>query len=113
VSSRPGARIRHRDVLGREERFERARRTVGLFLGPLVLAALLLFRCPRRVPKRRDSPPVLGFVLVWWITEAVPDPGDVAARSRRLAVALGVGHRERALRRLRRPDRAALPRRLS
>ncbi len=90
-------RLRFRDLSEAREmlsegeiRFERRRRTVGLFLGPL--AFLLLLAVP---PAGLDQPAarllaVVAWVLVWWVTEAVPIPitallGPVAA------VACGVG----------------------
>jgi solute carrier family 13 (sodium-dependent dicarboxylate transporter), member 2/3/5 len=56
-----------------EERFERRRRTIGLFLGPIVLAVMLL------VPFDLDGNQhrllaILSFVVVWWVTEAIPIP---------------------------------------
>ena len=56
-----------------EERFERGRRTVGLFLGPLVFLALLAL--PLDLDgKQQGLAAVLGLVVVWWITEAIPIP---------------------------------------
>jgi solute carrier family 13 (sodium-dependent dicarboxylate transporter), member 2/3/5 len=56
-----------------EERFERGRRTIGLFLGPLVF--LLLLVLPLDLDgKQQGLAAVLGLVVVWWITEAIPIP---------------------------------------
>jgi Sodium:sulfate symporter transmembrane region len=56
-----------------EERFERGRRTIGLFLGPLVF--LLLLALPLDLDgKQQGLAAVLGLVVVWWITEAIPIP---------------------------------------
>jgi solute carrier family 13 (sodium-dependent dicarboxylate transporter), member 2/3/5 len=56
-----------------EERFERARRTVGLFLGPLVFLALLAL--PLDLDGRQQAlAAVLGLVVTWWISEAIPIP---------------------------------------
>ncbi|NMO51897.1 DASS family sodium-coupled anion symporter [Actinoplanes sp. TBRC 11911] len=56
-----------------EERFERGRRTVGLFAAPAV--ALIFFALPMSIP---PSQQVLGGlllgVIVLWVTEAVPIP---------------------------------------
>jgi hypothetical protein len=50
-----------------EERFERGRRTIGLFLGPLVF--LLLLALPLDLDgKQQGLAAVLGLVVVWWIT---------------------------------------------
>lgn len=56
-----------------EQRFERNRRTVGLFLGPIVLIAMLAipFDLP---PEQHHLAAVLAFVVVWWVTEAIPIP---------------------------------------
>jgi solute carrier family 13 (sodium-dependent dicarboxylate transporter), member 2/3/5 len=56
-----------------EERFERRRRTVGLFLGPLVLAAMLLIPFDLDGNQHRLAA-ILAFVVVWWVTEAIPIP---------------------------------------
>jgi solute carrier family 13 (sodium-dependent dicarboxylate transporter), member 2/3/5 len=56
-----------------EERFERRRRTVGLFLGPLVLAAMLLIPFDLE-PNQHRLAAILAFVVVWWVTEAIPIP---------------------------------------
>ena len=56
-----------------EKRFERNRRTVGLFLGPIVLVAVLLFPFDLAAEQQRLLA-VLAFVVVWWITEAIPIP---------------------------------------
>ena len=56
-----------------EERFERGRRTIGLFLGPLVFLALLAL--PLGLEGRQQAlAAVLGLVVTWWITEAIPIP---------------------------------------
>jgi sodium-dependent dicarboxylate transporter 2/3/5 len=56
-----------------EERFERRRRTVGLFLGPLVLVAMLAFPFDLDGNQHRLLA-ILAFVVVWWVTEAIPIP---------------------------------------
>ncbi|MGH8933877.1 MAG: SLC13 family permease [Egibacteraceae bacterium] len=56
-----------------EERFERARRTAGLFLGPAVF--LLLLALPLALERSQQVlAAVLALVIVWWITEAIPIP---------------------------------------
>lgn len=69
-----------------ELRFERVRRSIGLVLGPLAFAALALLR---------DGPSgrleaTLAWVLIWWITEAVPIP-VTALLGPSLGVLVGVG----------------------
>src|SRR5687768_1671243 len=56
-----------------EERFERKRRTAGLFLGPAVF--LLVVALPMGLTRpQQNLAAVLGLVLVLWITEAIPIP---------------------------------------
>jgi sodium-dependent dicarboxylate transporter 2/3/5 len=90
-------RARFRDLFEAREmlspaelRFERARRTLGLFLGPaLFLLALVLPAESLSAPAHRLTA-VLAWVLTWWITEAVPIP-VTALLGPALAVVLGVG----------------------
>src|SRR5687767_5029765 len=56
-----------------EERFERARRTTGLFLGPLALLVVLLLPLGLPAPQHRLAA-ILAFVITYWITEAIPIP---------------------------------------
>jgi sodium-dependent dicarboxylate transporter 2/3/5 len=74
-----GGGARFRDLFEAQEklspaelRFERRRRTVGLFLGPLAFAVLLALPVPGLDAPAARLAAVLGWVLVWWITEAVP-----------------------------------------
>ncbi|RJL27263.1 DASS family sodium-coupled anion symporter [Bailinhaonella thermotolerans] len=56
-----------------EERFERARRTTGLWLAPLVTVAFLV--APVDLPAQQHTlAAVLLGVIVLWVTEAVPIP---------------------------------------
>ena len=90
-------RTRFRDLFEAKEtlspaelRFERRRRSIGLFLGPaLFLLALLLPAGALSAPAHRLTA-VLAWVLTWWITEAVPIP-VTAVLGPALAVVLGVG----------------------
>jgi solute carrier family 13 (sodium-dependent dicarboxylate transporter), member 2/3/5 len=56
-----------------EERFERRRRTIGLFLGPAVFAAMLVIPFDLE-PNQHRLAAILAFVVVWWVTEAIPIP---------------------------------------
>jgi solute carrier family 13 (sodium-dependent dicarboxylate transporter), member 2/3/5 len=56
-----------------EKRFERRRRTIGLFLGPAVFAAMLLIPFDLDGNQHRLAA-ILAFVVVWWLTEAIPIP---------------------------------------
>ena len=75
---RPGGTYKtldeQREVLSpAEERFERRRWTIGLFLGPLVLLVMMVL--PLGLPYTQQSlAAVLAFVVVYWVTEAIPIP---------------------------------------
>ena len=56
-----------------EERFERRRRTVGLFLGPLLFALVLLIPFDLE-PNQHRLAAILALVVAWWVTEAIPIP---------------------------------------
>ena len=78
-----------------EEKFERWRKRCGFFLGPLVFLALYF------LPIGLDDAPhrltaVLGFVLVFWLTEAVPIP-VTAVLGAVLNVILGVAPAQEVL----------------
>ncbi len=73
-----------------EARFDRARRRIGLWLGPLAFLVLLAFPVPAPSAEAARLAAVLALVLVWWITEAVPIP-VTALLGPALAVVLGVG----------------------
>lgn len=56
-----------------EERFEKGRRTVGLFLAPVVAVVFLML--PMDIPPQQQTlAGVLLGVIVLWVTEAVPIP---------------------------------------
>ena len=78
--SRPAAGGTYRTLdeqLGRlseaEERFERRRRTIGLFLGPLLFALMLALPLDLE-PAQHRLAAVLVFVITYWVTEAIPIP---------------------------------------
>ena len=71
-----------------EERFERGRRTAGLFLGPVVFIVLYFLPLPLSESQHKLTA-VLGFVLLFWLTEAIPIP-VTALLGAVLNVALGV-----------------------
>ncbi|HZC13154.1 MAG TPA: DASS family sodium-coupled anion symporter [Thermoleophilaceae bacterium] len=54
-----------------EERFERRRRTVGLFLGPILFAVVLLIPFDLE-PNQHRLAAILALVVTWWVTEAIP-----------------------------------------
>ncbi len=57
-----------------ESRFERNRQKAGLVLGPAAFALLLAFPPPALGTGPGRLLAVVAWVLVWWITEAVPLP---------------------------------------
>ena len=57
-----------------EEKFERFRNTVGLFLGPLVAIILYLIPMPTLSAKAHLLAAIIGWVVTWWITEPIPIP---------------------------------------
>lgn len=77
-----------------EVRFERLRRKVGLVLGPAAFVLLTAFPPPGLGAGAARLLAVVAWVLVWWITEAVPLP-VTAVFGPALTVVLGVaGARE-------------------
>ncbi len=56
-----------------EERFERRRRTIGLFLGPVAFFVVLLIPFELDGNQHRLAA-ILALVVVWWVTEAIPIP---------------------------------------
>ncbi|GBC79348.1 Sodium-dependent dicarboxylate transporter SdcS [bacterium HR09] len=57
-----------------EQRFERWRRRLGLGLGPLAFAATFVLTPPTLTASERTTLAVVLWVLLWWVTEAVPLP---------------------------------------
>jgi solute carrier family 13 (sodium-dependent dicarboxylate transporter), member 2/3/5 len=57
-----------------EARFERIRRTSGLFLGPLVFLILCLLPLRNLNSRAHLLSAVIGWVITWWITEPIPIP---------------------------------------
>jgi solute carrier family 13 (sodium-dependent dicarboxylate transporter), member 2/3/5 len=72
-----------------EELFNRRRRTVGLYLGPLTLIALLLLPLPL-APAAQRLAAIMAMMVILWITEALP-LAVTALVGPVLAVLLGVG----------------------
>jgi sodium-dependent dicarboxylate transporter 2/3/5 len=78
-----------------EERFNRRRRTVGLWLAPAVLLVLLALPLPLPVAGHRMAA-ILGLVVVLWTTEALP-MAVTAMLGPMLAVIFGVADARSAL----------------
>jgi len=76
-------------ITAAEERLERWRSTVGLFLGPLAGAIVLLLPLSGLSPDAHRLAGIIAWVIVWWITEPVPIP-VTALLGAVLCVLLGV-----------------------
>ena len=72
-----------------EERFNRRRRTAGLFVGPAIFLILLLLPMPGLTPAAHKLAAILALMVVLWVTEALPLPVTALAGPV-LAVLLGV-----------------------
>ena len=57
-----------------EERFERLRRTAGLFAGPVVFAIMWALPTPALSVEAHRLAAIASLVVVWWMTEPVPLP---------------------------------------
>lgn len=71
-----------------EERFERRRRTIGLFLGPVLGIVFLLLPLGLTTPQQSLAA-IMIFTIVYWLTEAIPIP-VTAIVAMSLCVLLGV-----------------------
>src|SRR5918996_4932523 len=56
-----------------EERFERLRQTIGLFLGPIIFLALYFIPLGLE-PAQQALAAIFAFVIVYWLTEPIPIP---------------------------------------
>lgn len=70
--------------------FEKARRTAGLFLGPILFLFFLIFSPFSLSAQANRLVAVLALVLTFWITEAIPIPAT-AILGPALMVVLGIG----------------------
>jgi len=57
-----------------EQAFEQRRQTIGLFLGPVVALILYLWPMPMLSAQAHHLAAVLGWIVIWWITEPIPIP---------------------------------------
>src|ERR671915_1243450 len=56
-----------------EERFERARQTTGLILGPI--AFLIMYFLPLPLDRSQHTlAAILTFTIIYWLSEAIPIP---------------------------------------
>ncbi len=72
-----------------EELFNRQRRTLGLFLGPLLFLAILWTPAPGLTAEAHRLSAILALMIVLWMTEAIP-LAATALLGPTLAVVLGV-----------------------
>ncbi len=56
-----------------EQRFEKARQTIGLILGPIVFFAMYFAPLPLE-RNQHTLAAILAFVIVYWLSEAIPIP---------------------------------------
>ncbi|MCX5912292.1 MAG: DASS family sodium-coupled anion symporter [Deltaproteobacteria bacterium] len=57
-----------------EERFERYRNTIGLFLGPIIALIIYWIPMPGLSPKAHTLAAIIGWIVTWWVTEPIPIP---------------------------------------
>jgi sodium-dependent dicarboxylate transporter 2/3/5 len=79
-----------KEVISRgEERFERLRKVIGLWGGPILFIIVYFAPLPNLTPQAHRLTSILCLVIVWWVTEPIPIPvtGLLGAS---LAVLLGV-----------------------
>ncbi|WP_207707566.1 SLC13 family permease [Desulfofundulus thermobenzoicus] len=72
-----------------EERFERIRRTTGLFLAPALFLLIYFWPMPGLKPQAHTLAAVMAFTITCWITECIPIP-VASLLGPTLAVAFGV-----------------------
>ena len=57
-----------------EARFDRARRTLGLWLGPAAFVLFWFLPLTTLTPPAHRLSSVVSLVVIWWVTEAIPIP---------------------------------------
>ncbi|MDQ3648188.1 MAG: DASS family sodium-coupled anion symporter [Actinomycetota bacterium] len=67
-----------------EQRFEKARQTIGLFLGPVAFLIMYFLPLPLE-PNQQTLAAILAFTIIYWLSEAIPIPATAI-----LALALAV-----------------------
>jgi solute carrier family 13 (sodium-dependent dicarboxylate transporter), member 2/3/5 len=72
-----------------EQKFECIRRTISLFLGPVLFAVVLVWPMPSLSWAAHDFASVIVWVLVYWIGEPIPIPAT-ALLGPTLCVLLGI-----------------------
>ena len=72
-------------------RFERARRSLGLWLGPAAFALFWFLPLTALSPEAHRLSAVVSLVVVWWVTEAIPIPATALVGAA-LAVICGIAN---------------------
>ena len=73
-----------------EERFDRGRRTIGLFLGPALFVLVWALPMPSLTTEAHRLAAVVAWIVTYWVTEALPIPAT-ALLGPVLCVLLGIG----------------------
>ncbi|MBM3285539.1 MAG: anion transporter, partial [Candidatus Aminicenantes bacterium] len=91
-----GNKLQNGDSPGIEKKFteaekslERHRRTIGLFLGPAVAAAIFVLPLKGLSPDAHSLAAIISWVVIWWVSEAIPIPAT-AVLGAALSVIAGV-----------------------
>lgn len=72
-----------------EERFEKIRKTIGLFLGPALAILFYLIPMPSLSFNAHILTVIIAWIVIWWVTEPIPIP-ITALLGAVLCVLLGV-----------------------
>ena len=75
-----------------EERFERARQTIGLFLGPVAFFVMYFLPLPLP-PEQHTLAAILAFTIIYWLSEAIPIPATAVLRT--ADILTEIAHRRR------------------
>lgn len=62
------------EISGGEQAFDRMRRTISLFAGPVLFAIIYFLPMPQLSPEAHRLAAVLGLVMVYWVGEPIPIP---------------------------------------
>jgi sodium-dependent dicarboxylate transporter 2/3/5 len=78
-----------------EERVERARRSIGLIVGPAIFLIVWLLPLPELSVEAHRLAAIISLTVVWWVTEAIPLPATALVATA-LTVACGVATPQQA-----------------
>jgi sodium-dependent dicarboxylate transporter 2/3/5 len=78
--TRPHSENRFGEVISEgEEKFEKYRKTAGLFIGPLLFAIMLFVPVRGLSQEAHTLAAVMLWIIIWWITEPIPIPATALA----------------------------------